>query len=310
MEVLLRRGDGIRVIARILKRSPSTISRELKRNGDSLVKGAYWAAPAHDRTLVRRKHAKPQLRRIDNEPELKQRIREMFQEDLSPEQAAGRLAFEKKHKPVSYSSIYRFVYRDYLLGGDLWRKLRKPRWKRRRMQYLKNRPNQGQILNRVFIENRPKIIDARKRRGDFERDTVRGSAHEPVILTIVDRKSKLTRLAFLRKKTAKDTHEKTVALLGPDSHCHSITNDNGKEFAWHEKTASELGIPIYFSHPHCSWERGTNENTNGLLRQYFPKGSDFTQITEEQVIRVEQLLNHRPRKCLGYRTPLEVHLRP
>jgi IS30 family transposase len=311
IEVLLRRGDGIRGIARALNRSPSTISREIRRNGDRLVAAQYWASPAHAQTLVRRRCFKPTLRRIDSGSEelLRSRVREMLESDFSPEQTAGRLRREQRNQ-VSYSTIYRFIYRDVLAGGDLWKRLRRPRRKRMRMQLLKNRPNQGKIMDRMFIDQRPAVINSRRRTGDYERDTIRGHRPEPAILTIVDRKSKLTRLAWLPKKTAKEAHEETVAILGRERLCCSITNDNGKEFSWHEKTSAELRVPIYFTHPYHSWERGTNENTNGLLRQYFPpKGSDFTRITAAQIQAAELRLNHRPRKCLGYQTPLEVHLR-
>lgn len=307
IEVLLKRGDGVRAIALALNRSPSTISRELRRNGDPLVYRAYWATAAEERTQRIRHRDRAEIRLIDSDSEMKSRIRECLSCDWSPEQISGSMRRRKWGFYASYSTIYRFIYRDALYGGDLWKKLRKPRKKRMRMQYLKYRPNQGKILNRVFIEHRPKVIEKRARRGDWERDTVRGSKHEPVILSIVDRKSRLTRLALLEKKSSRDVHLATVRLLHRDPHVKSVTNDNGREFSWHEETSESLRRPIFFTHPHCSWERGTNENTNGLIRQYFPKGSDFSKLTQAQVQAVEDLLNQRPRKCLEYKTPYEAH---
>ena len=175
------------------------------------------------------------------------------------------------------------------------------------MILLKDLAYRGCLPNRVSIDDRPKIVEIRKRKGDWERDTILGGDAGPVILSMTDRVSRLTYLDLLPKRTSKGVHESTIRILSKDPHLKTITNDNGREFGQHERTTSILGRPIYFAHPHRPWERGTNENTNGLVRQYFPKKTKFTLVTPEQVKTAETLLNHRPRKCLGYRSPFEVH---
>jgi len=309
---LLQRGDGIRTIARTLNRSPSSICRELKRNEHPLLKkGVYWANLADQRAERLRRIPKYKLRSVESSPEIEAYVRTKLQEDWSPEQISGRLKRGGHLNVPSYSSLYRFIYRDALRSGQLWKKMRKPRACRARRNQWENRLVRGEIQNRVWIDERPKIINERARNGDYERDTIQGSKTvAPLILSIVDRRSRMTYLSLLPEKTAQAVHESTVSILAKDPHLHSITNDNGCEFTWHERTSKALGCAIYFSHPYHSWERGTNENTNGLIRQYFPKKKELTQATAQQVQAVETLLNHRPRKCLGYQTPYEVHHGP
>jgi IS30 family transposase len=165
----------------------------------------------------------------------------------------------------------------------------------------------GQIPNRISIEKRPQIVANKGRFGDWEADTIVGARHKGGILSVVERKSKLVRLRKLTTKAAAEMKDKAIALLAPlASQVHTITVDNGKEFCAHELIAAALQARIYFAHPYSSWERGLNENTNGLVRQYFPKKYDFTKITDQQLQQVEDRLNNRPRKTLGYRTPNEV----
>ena len=155
------------------------------------------------------------------------------------------------------------------------------------------------------MAERPKIVDERIRFGDFERDSVQGKFKGPVLLTIVDRLSRLTKIKKVRWINAEATHRATVELLR-NLPINTITNDNGSEFADHQLTAKALGADIYFNDPYSSWQRGTNENTNGLIRQYYPKGTDFTKVSDLDVKHLEDLLNNRPRKTLGYKTPNEV----
>ncbi len=162
----------------------------------------------------------------------------------------------------------------------------------------------GQIPNRTSIERRPQIVARKGRFGDWEADTIIGARHKGGILSVVERKTKLVRLRKLTTKSAAEMKDACVAVLTPlAAKVHTITVDNGKEFCEHELIATSLKARIYFAHPYASWERGLNENTNGLIRQYFPKKSDFTRIAEEELQRVEDLLNNRPRKTLGYLTP-------
>jgi IS30 family transposase len=165
----------------------------------------------------------------------------------------------------------------------------------------------GQIPNRTSIDKRPQIVARKGRFGDWEADTIIGARHKGGILSLVERKTKLVRLRKLTTKTAAEMKDATVALLRPlAAKVHTITVDNGKEFCDHELITAALKARIYFAHPYASWERGLNENTNGLIRQYFPKKYDFTKISEEELQRVEDLLNNRPRKTLSYRTPNQV----
>ena len=165
----------------------------------------------------------------------------------------------------------------------------------------------GQIPNRVGIEQRPAIVASKRRFGDWEADTIIGARHRGGILSFVERKSKLTRLHKLESKAATEVKDSSIALLAPlVGRVHTITVDNGKEFVQHEEITAALQAPIYFTHPYAAWERGLNENTNGLIRQYFPKKYDFSAITNDDVLRVEARLNTRPRKTLGFKTPNEV----
>ena len=157
------------------------------------------------------------------------------------------------------------------------------------------------------IEARPQVVAEKRRVGDWEADTIIGAAHRAAILSLVERKSKLVRLHKVEHNTAQAVAAASRALLGGTGRrVHTITSDNGREFAAHEQIASGLRAKFYFAHPYSSWERGLNENTNGLVRQYFPKKSDFSKITDRQIERVAERLNNRPRKTLGYKTPNEV----
>lgn len=163
----------------------------------------------------------------------------------------------------------------------------------------------GPIRNRRFIDERPPIVDQKQRVGDWEIDTIIGKNHKQAIVSIVERKSKFTVLRKVNRKTAQSVTQATISVLKALSNrVHTITSDNGSEFAYHEKIASALKADFYFAHPYSSWERGLNENTNGLVRQYFKKGSDFTHISDDKLAIIANKLNNRPRKALGYSTPL------
>ena len=222
---------------------------------------------------------------------------------MESEQIAGWLKREKQ-PAVSHERIYLYVYADKRRGGLLHRHLRSQKKQRKRYGgYIRR----GQIPNRTSIDERPKIVGRKGRFGDWEADTIIGARHKGGILSLVERKSKLTRLHKLATKAASEMKDVSVALLAPlAARVHTITVDNGKEFCEHEQIAAALKARIYFAHPYASWERGLNENTNGLVRQYFPKKYEFAKITDQDLQQVEELLNNRPRKTLGYRTPNEV----
>jgi IS30 family transposase len=293
---LMKAGHNQTQIAAVIACHKSTVSRELRRN---CGQKSYRPQQAHD--LARRRHRQAYYPRIA--AETWQEVEQLLRQQWSPEQIAGRLKLERL-PTVSHERIYLYVYADKRRGGTLHRHLRSQKKQRKRYGgYIRR----GQIPNRTSIEQRPQIVASKRRFGDWEADTIIGARHQGGILSVVERKSKLTRLHKLQSKGAKELKQTSVALLTPlVDRVHTITVDNGKEFCQHEEITAALRAPIYFAHPYASWERGLNENTNGLVRQYFPKKHDFARITNAKVQRVEDLLNNRPRKTLGYRTPNEV----
>lgn len=295
---LKRQGVCLSQIAAELGRSPSTISRELHRNAGQT---GYKPAQAHQRARERQS-----LRRNAKEFETHhwQLVDLYLRMELSPEQISVRLKLEKRLS-ISAECIYQHAYADKAQGGDLVRYLRCQ--KERRKRYASGRERRGVLKVRVGIEHRPGVVDARTRIGDWEGDTVIGKDHKGALVTLVERKSRYTLAHPLRSKHSAGVTQAIVDLLRPHRKaCKTLTFDNGKEFAEHAFIARCLKAKVYFAHPYCSWERGLNENTNGLLRQYFPKHSNLLHITQAQVDEAVYRLNHRPRKCLGYRTPHEV----
>jgi IS30 family transposase len=274
----------------------STVSRELARNRG---RRGYRPKQAHELTQARPRAAyRPRIA-----ARTWARIEALLRRQWSPEQVAGRLKLERQ-PTASHERIYQHIYADKRRGGTLHLCLRCRRVRRKR--YGKH-SRRGQITNRVGIEARPAVVDARRRLGDWEADTIIGAGQRCAIVSLTERKSKLVRLCKLGRKTAGEVARASLALLSPLAEkVHTITSDNGGEFAHHELIAQGLGARFYFAHPYASWERGLNENTNGLMRQYFPKKHDFTTITEAEVEHVTQRLNNRPRKTLGFRTPNEV----
>lgn len=281
-------------IARLMNRHRSTIYRELNRNGDQLgyqADRANWLAKRR-----RRKCHRPQkLRDLDMRLYVNDRLRQAW----SPDQIAGRMRVEFPREPqwrVSAQTIYTWIKRS---GGRLGR------WLRLANRKPKN-PEKGPDY--VSIRGRPAVINARRRYGDWEGDTIVGKRRASGLITLVERKSGLVRigrLTNLRSATAMDVAERCLENL-PEALRHSVTFDNGPEFAEHRRLTDKLGLAVYFAEPYKAWQRGANENANGLLRQYFPKGIDFKRISASEVARVEKLINERPRRRLSYRTPLEI----
>jgi len=273
----------------VLERSPSTISRELSRN-----RGGRGYRPKQAHRLACERHAS-NARQIDEATWRFAKAR--LREDWSPDQISN-------HADISHETVYQRVYADKRAGGSLWKHLRCQ--KQRRKRYGK-RDLRGTIPNRLSIEQRPAVVEKRSRIGDWEADTVIGKNHKQAIVRLVERKSGYTLIRKVERRTADVVSRTMTKLLKPyQSRVHTITSDNGKEFAGHEKVARALRVDFYFAHPYASWERGTNENTNGLIRQYFPKGMDFTSITQQEISHVMKRLNNRPRKRLGYLTPAQV----
>jgi IS30 family transposase len=285
-------------IAVIIGISASALSRELSRNTG---KRGYRPHQANIKALSRRKNA---VKAVKMTLEVCSLIEEKVQLDYSPEQVSGWLSTEKDIK-ISHERIYQHVWTDKRQGGELYKHLRHSH-KKRKKQYA-SKDKRGQIRNRVSIDERPEVVGQKVRIGDWEIDTVIGKNHQGALVTIVERVSKFTLIKKVDSKHAEVVTQATVMLLKPYlDKVLTITADNGKEFAGHESIAQQLNAAVYFAHPYSSWERGLNENTNGLIRQYFTKGSSFQHITEGQVEDVMQKLNHRPRKTLNYKTPHAV----
>jgi IS30 family transposase len=283
-------------IAELLERDKSTISRELRRNRG--LKG-YHSQQAHDLALARR-YGKAQPR-IGHR--VWQLVKALICDEWSPEQVVGRVDMEQGVS-ISHEWIYQYVYADKRSGGDLYRYLRCQKTRRKRYGSYDRR---GCIPNQVSIDERPAIVDARQRFGDWEGDTVIGKGQRGALVTLVERKSLYTVIRSVVHKTAEAVRHAVVDGLTPYiDWVHTITYDNGWEFVDHEGMAHDLDACIYFAHPYASWQRGLNENTNGLIRQYFPKHRDLTTVTEKEIEQAMNKLNHRPRKSLGFRTPYEV----
>ena len=292
-----------REIAKIIKASQSAISRETTRNSG---KKEYRYKQAQKKATKRRLDASSVPKKMTTN--VIKLIESMLCNDqYSPDQISGRL--KRKHGiSISHETIYTYVWNDKKNGGSMYKNLRRSGKKyNRRGNKLAGR---GLIPNRVGIELRPTEVDQKVRVGDFEADTIIGSKHRGAILSIVDRKTKLTLLRLLSSTKAHIVAHEMIEALAPIKTCaHTITTDNGKEFAKHGSVAEILGVQCFFANPYHAWERGLNENTNGLVRQYFPKKCSFSKLSNEQIFVVKQKLNNRPRKTLNYLTPNEEFLR-
>ncbi len=302
IHALLQSGMTKAAIARQLGVNRATITRELRRNTGER---GYRFKQAQTKTTSRREAASMQPRKM--KPDLVAKIeRHLTQDQWSPEQISGRLA-KDGGVSVSAERIYQHVWKDKRNKGNLYIHLRHSGKK-----YNKRKgktAGRGLIPGRVDIDQRPAIVAEKSRIGDWEADTIIGANHKGVIMSHVDRKSKYTKLAKLPDKSADAVVQACKRVLLPLADCiKTITYDNGKEFASHAEIAAFLGALAFFAKPYHSWERGLNEHTNGLVRQYFPKGSDLSILSDADVQRVEDKLNSRPRKILGYRTPNEVFL--
>ena len=293
---LRKAGHSQKEIAEVLGRSPSTISRELRRN-----KGLKGYRPEQAHRLAQNRKKERDRTRIPESTWA--RVEQLLREDWSPEQISGWLTREEGVS-VSHERIYQHVYEDKRRGGDLHRHLRCQKPRRKRYGHYDRR---GQIRERVSIDERPEVVKARSRIGDWEADTVIGKPGGAVLVTLVERRSRLSLIALAPNKTAEAVKAAILKGLQPlSAQVHTLTYDNGKEFAYHMEIAKVLKADGYFAHPYHSWERGLNENTNGLIRQYLSKGTDFNKLTDRPVLEIMDKLNNRPRKCLGYKTPNQV----
>lgn len=294
---LIKRRRSRAEIAELLGRARSTVTHELKRN---MGLSGYRPQQAQRMAAARRERCRRHPKMSD--PALNAYVKESLKQGWSPDQIAGASKVRFPRKPaqqISRQTIYNWIGQQ---GAE------ESRWRallRRGVPHLEKR---GKLAGCVSIQGRPKVVDCRRRYGDWEGDTVVGRRHLNGILTTVERKSGYLRMAKLGNLKAKTAARAVRRKLGnlPPSLRRTMTFDNGTEFAYHAKLARQLQMAVYFAKPYCAWQRGTNENTNGLVRQYFPKGTDFQRISHREVARVEKLINERPRRRLGYRTPAQI----
>ena len=297
--ILAKAGHDQSDIARVMNRHKSSIGREMTRNRGER---GYRPKQAHEFSQAR-------MRACENSPRVAPETWAMVDvklgETWSPEQISGYLRANGQ-TTVSHESIYQRIYADKRAGGALHRTLRCQKARRKRYG---GRERRGTIPNQVSIDLRPAIVAERGRFGDWEADLVIGAGQKQALVTINERTSRYSLIAHVPFKTAQAVSDTMISLLTPfAASVHTLTTDNGKEFAQHERIAEELDADFFFAHPYASWERGANENMNGLIRQFFPKKMCFDSITPDQVAFAMHRLNHRPRKCLGFKTPHEVFM--
>ncbi len=298
-------GMSLRAIAKELRRSPSTLSRELKRNATPSYK-VYLSHRAHEREVTRKKESGKRPRLKDER--IVSYVREKLALDWSPEIIANKISKDIRGASISHEAIYQYIYhpkthdREELIG-QLVRAHRK-----RKKKGIGRKERKTKIPNRISINERPVSADNRSRYGHWEGDALISRKSLVSLNSLVERKSRLLLLTRLDRKTAEQTTEAVVQRLGrlPERARRTLTLDNGTENSGHEDITEAIATQCYFADPYASWQRGSNEQVNGMVRRYFPKGTDFSKITDEQVAWVESRINGRPRKCLGYKTPAEV----
>lgn len=302
ISAFLRAGLNKSEIARELGVHKSTITREIQRNGYGNSK-EYHPMEAHRRAKRRWGHRKV-ARAYD--PSIKALVKYYLEKrHFSPEQIAGYCR-KRGVRMVSHETIYKWIWKDKSWGGEMYKYLRH-KGRKYRHRYASNN-SRRHIPDALDISERPQIVDGRSRFGDFEIDTIVGKSHDQHILTIVERKTGLLLMRRLKNASASEAAEKLVeamSFLSKKGLVQTITADNGFQFAHHRKMTEGTGAPVYFARPYHSWERGTNENTNGLIREYIPKATDFNKYSDEDLARIQMELNSRPRKRLGYSTPFE-----
>lgn len=294
ISALLKMEHNHTEIAGLLHVHKSTVGRDINRNRG---RRGYRPRQADQKACNRRKTPRRIVRIQWDE------VDALLRQDWSPEQVSGWLKTQE-HKSVSHEWIYQHILADKHSGGDLYRHLRCQKQRRKRYGCYDRR---GTLPNRVSIDKRPEIVNSRQRLGDWEVDTVIGKGQQQAIVTLTERKSRLGLIRKVDQRTAQAVKEAILVLLQPwMAQTHTLTSDNGKEFALHQQIAEQLQATFFFSHPYSAWERGANENMNGLLRQYFPKAQSFKTVTDDQITFVMHRLNNRPRKTLAFRTPFEV----
>ena len=301
IETMHASGYSLKDISKTISKDKSTISRELKRNCDQR-NGTYRTELAEKKANERHKDKPKNIRLTEA---VKLYIKDCLKLRYSPEQISGRAKVDGV-ECVSTEAIYLYIWADKRQGGELYKHLRSKKKKRKKRSAKKD--NRGQIPNKTSIDERPSIVDEKQRFGDYEIDLVIGKGHNMALLTMNDRATGVAEIVLLTGKNAEEVKEKVIENLQSKGEIYTITSDNGKEFSKHLEIAEALKIDYYFAHPYSSWERGANENFNGLVREFFPKKHDFSLITQEQILQAVENLNNRPRKRFGFLTPNEVYL--
>jgi IS30 family transposase len=303
IQVLRGQGQSLRHIAQALDRPPSTIAREVRRNSYG---SRYLAHQAKEQALSRVKNIF-RYERVRDE-HVRAYVVEKLKAGWSPEQIAGRIKIDCPGKKVSHEAIYQFVYRRYFQGEEDLRPFLKRRHRRRQRKGDRQVRRLKRHDMRPWIDDRPAAVETRERLGDWEGDTMVSRASPPVLVTLAERKSGLVRIRKAVRSTAREVSSAMINVLWhlPGRLRQTLTLDNGSEHSRWRSIERYSGVKIFFAHPYHSWERGTNENTNGLIRWYLPKRTDFAKVPATVIQAIEDALNNRPRKRLGWRTPLEV----
>jgi IS30 family transposase len=293
-------GKSISEISNYIGKDKSVISREINRNSDK--RNGVYKANLADRKSIHRHATKP--KKCTFNATVEANILYYLTLDFSPEQIVGKAKLDGKEM-ISIEGIYQYIWLNKRKGGVLYKHLRTKGKKYKKRGGIKD--SRGSIVGRVDIDKRPVIVEAKKRLGDMEMDLIIGQDHKGALLTINDRVTGFLFMAKIDSKEADVVQLKAIELLQEWKHLiKTITSDNGKEFANHKSIANSLQIDYYFAKPYHSWERGANENLNGLVRQYFPKKTSFACITDQEVKNIVNKLNNRPRKRFGYKTPTEI----
>lgn len=305
ISIMLKDGKNLSEVATALRRNKSTISREIKRNSSPKVN--YYTMPWVHIKADRRSLRAHSRSRLKNEATVSY-VRSKLKEGWSPEQISGRIRIDCPGLSISHEAIYQYIYslgRKRCKEFTVYLRRKHPeRWEKS----MGRRCRKPKIINRISIEERPADVETRCQFGHWEGDTIVSNKSTGSLSCLVERKSRLLMLTKLKRRTADLVCNAIVKRLGsfPQHARKTLTLDNGTENAGHEKITASLNVKCFFAHPYSFWERGTNENINGLVRWYLPKGTDLNKIPVEQIILIESLINHRPRKCLDYKTPIEV----
>ena len=298
-------GNRVSEIARAIGRDKSTVSRELKRNSSAQYK-RYTLCQAHRRAEERRTMASKRYR-LKNAA-IRQYVHDRLELGWSPELIAGRLSLEHPGSSISHEAIYQYIYHPETEGRETLIAFLCRGHRKRKNKGIGRKEQRTKIPNRVSIEERPVEAEYRFEIGHWEGDSLVSRKSLAALNSLTERKSRLLLLTKINRKTAQETTDVVVGRFVemPEAMRKTLTMDNGTENAGHEDITAQIGVNCYFARPYASWQRGTNEHINGLVRRHLPKATDFSKITDEQIARIEWLINNRPMKCLGFKTPFEV----